>query len=275
MVIMQRLLNKVALITGGASGIGHGIARKFAQEGADIIISDIFLRSPDEVEKIKAELKSEIKSFGRDALILKVDVTNSDQVQEMVKQSIEKFNKIDILINNAGIMPPSALRSITHIKEEDWKRILDVNLNGVFLCSKYVAKKMIKQKDKSNPNKIRGRIISMSSVEGRQGQPLMGPYCVSKSGVISLTQTLAKELGSKHILVNAICPGLVKTPLLGPLADMYLDEKVLNDQFKLVPIIDRYALPEDIAKMATFLASDESSYITGQAINVCGGMQFY
>ncbi|MFX0133464.1 MAG: SDR family NAD(P)-dependent oxidoreductase [Candidatus Hodarchaeota archaeon] len=272
---MQRLLNKVALITGGASGIGHGIALKFAQEGADIIISDIFLRSPDEVEKTKSELQSEIKSFGRDALILKVNVTKSEQVQEMVKKSVKKFNKIDILVNNAGIMPPTALRRIIQLKEEDWKHILDVNLNGVFLCSKFVAKQMIKQRDKSNPKNIRGRIISMSSVEGREGQPLMGPYCVSKFGVIALTQTLAKELASKNILANAICPGLVKTPLTGPLADIFFDEKSVSDQFNLKPIIERFAVPEDIANLALFLASDESSYITGQAINVCGGMQFY
>ena len=272
---MQRLLNKVALITGGASGIGHGIARKFAQEGADIIISDIFLRSPDEVEKTKNDLESEIKSFGREALILKVDVTKSDQVQEMVKKSVERFKKIDILVNNAGIMPPTALKHIIRLSEEDWKRIIDVNLNGVFLCSKFVAKQMIKQRDKTNPNKIRGRIISMSSVEGREGQVSMGPYCASKFGVIALTQTLAKELAPRNILANAICPGLVKTPLTGPISDLYTSDSKIIEQFGFKPLIERYAVPEDIANVALFLASDESSYITGQAINVCGGMQFY
>jgi NAD(P)-dependent dehydrogenase (short-subunit alcohol dehydrogenase family) len=115
----------------------------------------------------------------------------------------------------------------------------------------------------------------MSSVEGREGQVAMGPYCVSKFGVISLTQTLAKELGPKNILANAICPGLVKTPLTGPLSDLYIGDKNISDQFGLKPLIERFAVPEDVANLALFLASDESSYITGQAINVCGGMQFY
>lgn len=134
---MQRLENKIALITGAASGIGLGIAKKFAEEGADIIISDIFLRS-NKIEETKAELESEIKSFGRNALILKVDVTKSDQVQEMVNDSLKEFNKIDILVNNAGIMPPTSLKMIINIQEEEWKQIIDVNLNGVFLCSKYI-----------------------------------------------------------------------------------------------------------------------------------------
>lgn len=269
---MQRLENKIALITGAASGIGLGIAKKFAEEGADIIISDIFLRS-NKIEETKAELESEIKSFGRNALILKVDVTKSDQVQEMVNDSLKEFNKIDILVNNAGIMPPTSLKMIINIQEEEWKQIIDVNLNGVFLCSKYIAKEMIKQKDKSNPDKIRGKIINISSVEGRQGTSFLGAYCASKFGVIAITQTLAKELASKKILVNAICPGSVKTPLMGPLADAVVGE--LGGILGQKPLIERSATPEDVANLAIFLASDESNYITGQSINVCGGMQFY
>jgi 3-oxoacyl-[acyl-carrier protein] reductase len=271
--LMQRLENKVALITGAASGIGLGIAKKFAKEGADIIIADIFFRSLDKIEEIKTELESEINSFGRNALILKIDVTKSDQVQEMVNGSIEKFNRIDVLVNNAGIMPPTSLKMIINMEENEWKRIIDVNLNGVFLCSKFVAKQMIKQKDRSNPNKIRGKIINISSVEGRQGTALLGAYCASKFGIIAITQTLAKELAKKKILVNAICPGGVKTPLMGPLADAVVGD--LGSIIGQKPLINRPAMPEDVANLATFLASEESNYITGQSINVCGGMQFY
>ncbi|NVM31076.1 MAG: SDR family oxidoreductase [Candidatus Helarchaeota archaeon] len=267
------MLNKVALITGGASGIGRGIAKKFAQEGADIIIFDVFLRSPDKIEETKAELESEIKSFGREALILEVDVSNSTQVEEMVNKSIEKFNKIDILVNNAGIAPPHSLGAIIYTKEEVWKRIIDVNLNGVFYCSKYVAKKMIRQRDKSNPDKIRGKIINMSSVEGRVGHAGLGAYSVSKFGIRAITMTLAKELAHRKILVNAICPGSVKTPLLGPLADALVGE--IGTVLGAKPLLDRAATPEDVANLALFLASEESNYITGQSINVCGGMQFY
>lgn len=132
---------------------------------------------------------------------------------------------------------------------------------------------MIKQKDKSNPDKIRGKIINISSVEGRQGTSFLGAYCASKFGVIAITQTLAKELASKKILVNAICPGSVKTPLMGPLADAVVGE--LGGILGQKPLIERSATPEDVANLAIFLASDESNYITGQSINVCGGMQFY
>lgn len=270
---MQRLLDKVVLITGGASGIGRGIVKKFAEEGADIIIFDVFLRSSDEIKKIKTEIESEAKSFGRKTLILKVDVSDPKQVEENVKKSITEFKRIDVLINNAGIMPPTYLRHLIHMKEEHWKQIIDVNLNGVFYCAKYVARQMLKQKDKSNPNKIRGKIINMSSVEGKQGTVNLSAYCATKFGVIGITQTLAKELAQNKILVNAICPGAVKTPLMGPLADAVMGN--LGGEIGMKPLLDRPATPEDIANMALFLASDESNYITGQSFNVCGGMLFH
>ncbi len=269
---MQRLKDKIVLITGGASGIGRGIVRKFAEEGADIIVFDVFLRAPDEIRKEKEEIKSEIEKFNRKSLILTLDVSDPDQVKENVKKAISEFGRIDILINNAGIMPPSHANTIINMKEEHWKHIIDVNLNGAFYVAKYVAKQMIRQKDKTNPKKLRGKIINMSSVEGKQGTAMMGAYCASKFGVIALTQTLAKELASKKILVNAICPGSVKTPMMGPLADAVLDD--LGGEYGMKPLLDRSATPKDVANLAIFLASEESDYITGQAINVCGGILF-
>ena len=270
---MKRLLDKVALVTGGASGIGRGIVKKFAEEGADIILFDVFLRSPKEIQKIKTDIESEIKFFGRKSLILEVDVSDPLQVEENVKKSIAKFKRIDVLINNAGIMPPTYLRHLIHMKDEQWRQIIDVNLNGVFYCSKHVAKLMLKQKDKLNPDKIRGKIINMSSVEGKQGTVNLSAYCATKFGVIGITQTLAKELAQNNILVNAICPGAVKTPLMGPLADAVMGN--LGGEIGMKPLLNRPAMPEDVANMALFLASDESNYITGQSFNVCGGMLFH
>lgn len=270
---MQRLKDKVALITGGASGIGRGIVKKFAEEGADIIIFDVFLRSPEEVDKVKAEIESEIKSLGRKSLLLKVDVSDSRQVEENVKKSIAEFKRIDILVNNAGIMPANYAQPIVKLKEEHWKHVIDVNLNGVFYCSKHVGKQMIKQRDKSNPDKIRGKIINMSSVEGKHGMELFGAYSATKFAVIGLTHTLARELAPKNILVNAICPGSVKTPLMGQLANDMTGN--LGAALGMKPLINRSATPEDVANLALFLASEESNYITAQAINVCGGMLFH
>ena len=270
---MQRLKDKVALITGGASGIGRGIVKKFAEEGADIIIFDVFLQTPNEVERVKSDIESEIKSFGRKILILHVDVTDSLKVEESVNNAIKEFGRIDILVNNAGIMPPTYLKPVLKMQEEHWKHVIDVNLNGVFYCSKHVAKHMIKQKDRSNPEKIRGKIINMSSVEGKHGMELCGAYSATKFGVIGLTHVLARELVNKKILVNAICPGSVKTPLMGPLADRVIED--IGAIIGMKPLINRSATPEDVANLALFLASEESNYITAQAINVCGGMVFH
>lgn len=264
----QRLKDKVALITGGASGICKAAAKRFAKEGADIIISDICLHGKSDAE----DTAREIEKIGRQALIQKTDVAISGEVKDMVKKSIETFGKIDILVNGAGI---GALPlEVINYQEEMWNKVLNTNLTGVFLCSKYVAREMIKRRDKSNPDVICGKIINISSVQGKEGAILLGAYVASKFGIIGLTQVLAKELAPRKINVNAICPGFIKTPLYGPL-DLSGDiQKGLKEQGVTIAL-GRLGEPEDIVGPASFLASKDSDYITGQSINVCGGMLFH
>ena len=240
--------DKVAIVTGGARGIGKEIALAFAREGADICICDV-------EEKSLEEAVGELKSVGREAIGLRVDVTNLSQVEEMVQKVLDKFSKIDILINNAGITRDNLL---LRMKEEEWDAVLNVNLKGTFNCTKAVSKIMVKQRS--------GRIVSIASIIGLMGNAGQSNYAASKGGIISFTKSVAKELASRNINVNAIAPGFIKTDMTAKLS-RELQEKML----KMIPL-NRFGETSDVANVALFLSSELSNYITGHVVKIDGGM---
>jgi len=242
----MKLKNKVALITGSSRGIGKATALLFAKEGAKIVVNC------SKSEKEAGKVVDEIKKLGSDAICIKCDISDEKQVKKMVEQTIKQFGKIDILVNNAGIVidMPFKERTVEH-----WKRTLDVNLIGVFLCCKYVAPQMPKG----------GRIINISSTNGINSfSPDAMDYDASKAGVIILTRDLAKEL-SPDIFVNSVAPGWVATAMNKDLPKDFVEKE--NEKIYL----KRFAQPEEIAKAILFLASDDASYITGTTLVVDGG----
>lgn len=258
----MKLKNKIAIVTGAAKGIGRGIALGFAKEGANVVIVDVLISAAEKVGK-------EIGSLGRDYLVIKTDVSNSKEVEGMSAAVINKFKRIDILVNNAGI---SRAGAVVDVKDEDWDAIMNVNLKGVFLCSRAVGRQMIKQKS--------GKIINMASIAAKTGEIYNAPYCATKAGVLSITQAQALELAPYKINVNAICPGATDTELMerifnerGPIGGLTPEE--CRKKFEDAIPLGRMGTPEDIAKLAVFLASDDSDYITGQAININGGSEFH
>ena len=242
------LKDRVSLITGGARGIGRQIALTFAKEGSDIVICDIN-------QQILESTKKEIEDLGRRAEVFVVDVTNSQQVEDTVNKVLDKFQKIDILVNNAGITRDSL---IVRMREEDFDQVIAVNLKGTFTCTKAVSKVMMKQKY--------GKIVSIASIIGITGNAGQTNYAASKAGIIGLTKSVAKELASRNINVNAIAPGFIETDMTARLAD-----DIKSKMLTLIPL-NRFGKANDVANLALFLASDASSYITGQVIQVDGGM---
>ncbi len=245
----KKLLNKVAIITGAAQGIGKSIAKKLASEGANCVIVDVDLQNAENTTK---EIVSE---FAVETLVFKVDVTNFQEVQSCVDETIKKFNKIDILVNNAGITKDNLVIKMT---QEEWDKVLDINLKGCFNFIKAVSKYMMKQRS--------GRIINIASVVGLMGNPGQANYSASKGGLIALTKTVAKELAARNILVNAVAPGYIKTRMTDALSEE--QKKRLQEYIPL----NRLGEPEDVANAVWFLSIEESSYITGQVISVNGGM---
>lgn len=244
----MRLKNKVSVITGGARGIGFAIAQKFAGEGSNIAICDV-----DEEGLDKAF--HQLQQSGSEVLIGKVDVTKFDEVQTFVQKILDKFGRIDILINNAGITRDGLL---VRMGESDWDAVLDVNLKGVFNCTKASAKPMMKQRG--------GRIINIASIIGITGNPGQANYAASKGGIIAFTKSVAKELASRNINVNAIAPGFIETDMT-----LKLSEEVRDNILKLIPL-GKFGQAGDVADLALFLVSDDSAYITGQVVQVDGGM---
>jgi len=244
------LSGKVALITGSARGIGRAIAQELAIHGANIIVNDILEKN--EIDKSLEE----IKKNGNIAIGIKADVTEFDEVDRMIKEIINKFGKIDILVNNAGITRDSLL---IRMKEEDWDTVLRINLKGTFNCCKSVAKYMMKQKSTD-------KIVNISSVIGLIGNIGQVNYAASKAGIIGLTKSIAKELAARKINVNAVAPGFIETDMTKK-----LPEKVRQDLQQHIPL-KRLGTVQDIAKVVYFLVSDAANYITGQVINVDGGM---
>lgn len=244
----MKLAGRVALVTGAAQGIGKAVALLLARNGADIVISDINLEKAEEAA-------NEIKSIGRKALAVKGDVANWNDVERMVEVILEKFAKIDILVNNAGITRDKLILRMT---EEDWDAVLDVNLKGTFHCTKAVVRHMAKQRS--------GKIVNIASVVGEMGNAGQANYSASKAGVIGLTKTIAREFAQRGININAIAPGYIETPMTE-----VLPEKAKEELKKLIPM-ERLGKPEDVAEAVLFLVSEESNYITGQVLNVNGGI---
>ncbi|MCK5566590.1 MAG: SDR family oxidoreductase [Actinomycetia bacterium] len=248
----KRLSGKVAVITGGARGIGEGIAHRYAEEGADIIIADL-------KEKEATETISRIESFGRKGESFAADATDEKQVIELVRYVIGSFGKIDILVNNAGI---SLMKKITEASVEDWDKLNSVNLKGVWLCVRAVVPHMIKAGY--------GKIINISSISGLVGYKWESIYCSTKGGVINMTRELAVELAPEGIYVNCICPGIIETPLYKDI-DFPLDDKEnLEHTLKAIPM-KKIGMPGDIAGAAFFFASEDSRFVTGQILAVDGG----
>jgi 3-oxoacyl-[acyl-carrier protein] reductase len=243
-----KLTGKVALVTGAAQGIGKAIALLLARNGADIVVSDINLEKAEETAK-------EVRSIGQKAMAVRVDVANWNDVERMVEVILEKFAKIDILVNNAGITRDKLILRMT---DEDWDAVLNVNLKGTFHCTKAVVRHMAKQRS--------GKIVNIASVVGEMGNAGQANYSASKAGVIGLTKTIAREYAQRGIHVNAVAPGYIETPMTEA-----LPEKAKEELKKLIPM-ERLGKPEDVAEAVLFLASEESSYVTGQVLNVNGGI---
>ena len=242
------LKDKVAVVTGGGRGIGKEIALLFAKNGADLAICDV---NADVLSAAQAE----VEKTGRKAMTGAVDVTKSDQVESFVQKTLDKFGKIDILINNAGITRDGLL---VRMSESDWDMVLDVNLKGAFLCTKAVSKIMMKQRD--------GKIVNIASIIGIMGNAGQANYAASKGGLIALTKTVAKELASRNIRANAIAPGFIETDMTAKLS-----EEVKSEMLKHIPL-GRLGTAQDVANLALFLVSDSSAYITGQVVQIDGGM---
>lgn len=245
---MNRLQDRVAIITGGAQGIGYETAAKFAHEGAKIVIWDV-------IEEKGLAAAAELEKTGCTALFLKVDVTDINSTTAAAATVVEKFGKIDILINNAGITRDSSLMKMT---AEQWKQVIDVNLTGVFNCTKAVAPYMVEKKS--------GRIINTSSIVGLYGNFGQTNYVATKSGIIGMTKVWGRELGRKGITVNAVAPGFIATDMIKTVPESFL--KSLEEKTPL----GRLGTPADIANAYVFLASDEAAYINGTVLSVDGGL---
>jgi len=245
---MSRLQNKVSLITGAAQGIGLATARRFAQEGAIVIVCDIKASAVEDATR-------QCQALGAQAAGFVLDVTDRARVDEVVKEVLERFGRIDVLVNNAGITQDARLQKMT-IQQFD--RVIDVNLRGVFHCSQAVADAMVRQGS--------GVILNASSVVGVYGNFGQTNYAASKFGVIGFTKTWSRELGPKGIRVNAVAPGFVATPILGT-----IPEKVIAELEHRVPL-GRLGKPEEIASVYAFLASDDASYVNGAVLEVSGGL---
>ncbi|KKK39599.1 3-oxoacyl-ACP reductase [Mesobacillus campisalis] len=245
----MKLEGKVALVTGASRGIGREVALELAREGANVAVN--YAGS----EAKAAAVAEEIRSLGREAVVIQADVSDADSVEGMVKQTIEAFGRLDILVNNAGITKDNLLM---RMKESDWDEVININLKGVFLCTKAVTRQMMKQRS--------GRIINMSSIVGVSGNAGQANYVAAKSGVIGLTKTTAKELASRGITVNAVAPGFITTDMTDK-----LNEETKNEMLKQIPLA-RLGEPIDIARTVVFLASEDSRYMTGQTLHVDGGM---
>ncbi|ASC70273.1 3-oxoacyl-[acyl-carrier-protein] reductase [Halomicronema hongdechloris C2206] len=245
---MAALQDQVAIITGASRGIGRAVAQTLAAEGAKVVVN--YARSGDAAEAVVAQIHQQ----GGEGIALQADVSQTDQVDTLIQTTLDKWGRIDVLINNAGITRDTLL---LRMKPADWQAVIDLNLTGVFLCTRAVAKLMLKQRQ--------GRIVNIASVAGQMGNPGQANYSAAKAGVIGFTKTVAKELASRGVTVNAVAPGFIATDMTGDLSNA---EEIL----KFIPL-GRFGQPEEIAGMVRFLAADAAAaYITGQVFNVDGGM---
>lgn len=244
----MELSGQVAIITGAAQGIGKAIALALAERGVDVVLGDIDLFKAQEVA-------GEVEALGRKALACRVDVSLMEKAQDLIDAGMEKFGRVDILVNNAGVTRDAL---VLRMKKEDWDFVLNVNLNGVYHCTKAVARFMTRQR--------RGRIVNIASVVGLMGNAGQANYAASKAGVIGLTKSLAKELAPRSITVNAVAPGFIDTDMT-----RVLSEEVKAAMLRQIPL-GRWGTPMDVARCVRFLVTPGASYITGQVIGVNGGM---
>jgi len=242
------LESKVAIVTGAGGLIGRAIALTLAGDGADIVVNDV-------VKDTATETAQQVEELGRQALVTVGSVADSEDVEATVKATLDRFSHIDIMVNNAGITRDGLL---VRMKEEAWDLVLDVNLKSAFLCTREVARPMMKQKS--------GRIINIASVVGVIGNPGQANYSASKGGLIALTKTTAKELASRNILCNAVAPGFIETPMTKELSEEARSEWLSN-----IPL-GRPGQAQDVADVVAFLAGPRSSFVTGQVISICGGL---
>jgi 3-oxoacyl-[acyl-carrier protein] reductase len=243
------LADKVALVTGGGRGIGRAIALRLAEAGASIVVNDIGDAAPVEA------VVGEIEAMGRQALAVFADVSSAPEVERLVAEAIAAYGRIDILVNNAGIARDQLLLRMT---EEEWDRVLEVDLKSVFLCTRAVLKHMVKER--------RGRVVSIASIVGMVGNPGQANYAAAKAGIIGFTRTVAKEVASRGITVNAVAPGFIDTEMTQRLKEEWKEELK-----KRIPL-GRLGSPADVAEAVAFLASEEAGYITGQVLVIDGGM---
>jgi 3-oxoacyl-[acyl-carrier protein] reductase len=245
--VFMDLTGKVALVTGGGRGIGKAIALRLSEAGAVVVLND--------VSEAAAATAAEINSTGKHSLFIMGNVNSAEDVNRTVDKIIATFGRLDILINNAGITRDQLTLRMT---DEDWDAVMDVNLKGVFLCTRAALKHMMKQRW--------GRIINISSISGIVGNPGQVNYCAAKAGIIGITRTVSKEMASRQITVNAVCPGFISSEMTQKLPD-----KVKEEYSKRIPA-GYFGTPGDVAEAVAFLASEEARYITGQYLCVDGGM---
>ena len=245
----MRLKDQVAIVTGGTKGIGRAMSLLFGKEGARVVAN--YSKDADAAERLTEDAKSK----GLNIRLFKADVTQFDQVKEMVEETFAQFGRIDILVNNAGLARDNFLMLMS---DEDWDSLMKTNLTSLFYCCKAVIRKMIPER--------RGKIINISSISGILGTAGQTNYSATKGGVISLTKSLARELGPFNIHVNAVAPGLIESEMVSKMSGEKVDSIIKSSS------LGRIGKPEEVAKAVLFLASDESSYITGQTIIVDGGI---
>ncbi len=271
---VNRHQGKVAIVTGSGQGIGRGIARYLAQEGAHVVIAEFNKTNAEEAAH-------EISAFGVEALAYPVDISDTERVGQMVTDVVAKFGKIDMLVNNAGLSRPMPMFDLT---PETWEPVIKVNLNGLFFTLQLVAKQMVAQmpdavKQAGRAPHSYGKIVNFSSVAGRSGRPYDAAYSATKWGVISITQSAATYLAPYNINVNAVCPGLVPTPMWDNIDKVQGQKRQglqpgewMQKSIEAIPL-KRAATPEDVAAAVSFLCSSDADYITGQALNVDGGIE--
>lgn len=249
---MLRLDDKIAIVTGAGRGIGRAIALRLAQSGAHVVIADVNLTIAERVAE-------EVRSLGRQALPVRVDVSSAEEAGAMVQKTLSTLGRADILVNNAGIGGRTA--AIQEVTDQDWDSVMDVNLKGVFLCCRAVIPYMVERRY--------GKIVSLASVAGKEGNPNMIPYSTSKAGVICLTKCLAKEVATLGINVNCVAPAVIETDIL-----KQVSAETVEYMKSRVPM-GRFGKPEEVAYLVNFLASDEAAFVTGQCYDLSGGRATY